>query len=49
MSVYVGKKEVKISPDSFKVGLYKSGPDCIAGAEINTGLTGGELALRYPF
>lgn len=49
MSVYVGKKEVKISPDSFKLGTYNSGPDCIAGVEMDSGLTGGKLASGTTF
>jgi Eukaryotic aspartyl protease len=46
ISVYVGGKEVKISPDSFNLGPIDHGSRCWAGAAwgVNPGLTGSKSA-----
>ena len=45
ISVYVGEKEVKISPESFIIGAVSLDFDtCIAGAASDVDLTGGALA-----
>ena len=45
ISVYVGGKEVKISPESFNLGPVSPGSNtCIACAASDVDLTGGALA-----
>jgi hypothetical protein len=44
VSVYVGKKEIKISPDSFNLGPTGVNNYCYAGAAPSSRLKGGELA-----
>lgn len=46
ISVYVGGKEIKISPDTFNLGpvLVESSDVCLAGAVSNDALTGGKFA-----
>ena len=48
ISVYVGGKEVKISPASFNLGPVSPGSDtCIGGAASDAGLKGGKLAFTF--
>ena len=45
ISIYVGKKEIKITPDTFNLGPISNGSDrCFAGAAWLKQLTGGKLA-----
>jgi cathepsin D len=46
ISVYVGGKEIKISPDTFNLGpvLVEGSDTCLAGAVSNDALTGGKFA-----
>jgi hypothetical protein len=45
ISIYVGGKEIKISPDTFNLGPLSTGSDrCLAGAASDDQLTGGKLA-----
>jgi hypothetical protein len=48
ISIYVGFKEIKISPDTFNLGaVIFSNPDlCLAGAASDEALTGRKLASR---
>jgi hypothetical protein len=47
VSVYVGWKEIKISPETFNLGVISTDDDgserCLAGAASDTQLTGGKL------
>ena len=46
ISVYVGGKEVKISPASFNLGSISPGSGtCVGGVASDPGLTGGKLAF----
>jgi len=46
ISVYVGGKEIKISPETFNLGpvLVGGSGACLAGAASNDALTGGKFA-----
>jgi hypothetical protein len=45
ISIYVGGKEIKISPDTFNLGPISDGSNqCFAGAAWMAELTGGKLA-----
>jgi len=45
ISVYVGGKEIKISPDTFNLGPVLGGSDaCLAGAVSDAALTGSKFA-----
>ena len=47
ISVYVGGKEIKISPDTFNLGPAFEGSDgCLAGAVSNAALTGSKFASK---
>jgi hypothetical protein len=49
MSVYIGEKEIKISPHSFNLGPTDRNNYCHAGAASDSNLTGGELAPEITF
>ena len=52
ISIYVGGKEIKIFPETFKISPLFEDPDtCIAGAVSNDALTGSKFAasLSGPF
>jgi hypothetical protein len=47
ISIYVGGKEIRISPDTFNLGPISNGSEiCLAGAASDEELIGGKLALK---